>query len=347
MTASRAPEHGHINGRSGLWHRLRHAFTPHSHDAGAGFDSALESSEKGVFAVKVSLAALMVTALVQLGLVWLTGSTALLADTIHNFSDALTSVPLWIAFVIGRRAATRRYTYGYGRAEDLAGLFVVAMIALSALLVGWESVQRLFQPTEVTNVWLLAAAGVVGFLGNELVAVYRIRVGREIGSQALVADGLHARTDGLTSLAVVVAAAGVWLGFPLADPLVGLAITVAILWILRDAARAVFRRLMDAVDPALVEDIEGVAARVEGVIEVEKVRVRWNGHRLIGSLDLVVDCQLTVAQGHDIAEDVRHALFHEVGRLDTVIVHLDPCEHEGSDHHAGTRPHDETLTPLG
>jgi cation diffusion facilitator family transporter len=341
----REPEHDH--GRTGLWHRLRHTFTPHGHDPGAGFDSALESSEKGVFAVKVSLAALMVTALVQLALVWLTGSTALLADTIHNFSDALTSVPLWIAFVIGRRAANRRYTYGYGRAEDLAGLFVVAMIALSALLVGWESVQRLLAPAEVTNVGLLAAAGVVGFLGNELVALYRIRVGREIGSQALVADGLHARTDGLTSLAVVVAAVGVWLGFPLADPLIGLVITVAILWILRDAARAVFRRLLDAVDPALVDEIEVVAGQVEGVIEVEKVRVRWNGHRLIGSLDLVVDCRLTVAQGHDIAENVRHALFHQVGRLDTVIVHLDPCEHEGSDHHAETRSHDETLTPLG
>ena len=339
-------DHDHDPDESGLRGWLRHAFTPHSHDPGAGFDSALESSAKGVFAVKVSLAALMITALVQLGLVWLTGSTALLADTIHNFSDALTSVPLWIAFVIGRRAANRRYTYGYGRAEDLAGLFVVTMIALSAVLVGWESVQRLFEPAEISSLWLVAAAGVVGFAGNELVAIYRIRVGNEIGSQALIADGLHARTDGLTSIAVVVAAAGVWLGFPLADPLIGLVITAVILWILRDAARAVFRRLMDAVDPTLVGDIERVAAGVEGVIEVEKVRVRWMGHRLIASADLVVDCQLTVAQGHDIAEAVRHALFHEVRGLDTVIVHLDPCEHEGSDHHAETRSHDETLAPL-
>jgi cation diffusion facilitator family transporter len=219
------------------------------------------------------------------------------------------------------------------------------MIAFSAVLVGWESLQRLFEPAEVSNVGLLAAAGVVGFMGNELVAIYRIRVGNEIGSQALIADGLHARTDGLTSIGVVIAAVGVWLGFPLADPIIGLVITVAILWILRDAARSVFRRLMDAVDPKLVDDIEHVAADVDGVMEVEKVRVRWNGHRLIGSIDLVVDCQSTVAQGHDVAERVRHALFHKVGRLNTVIVHLDPCEHGDSDHHAETRSHDETLAP--
>ena len=337
-------DHDHDD-EAGILGRLRHLLTPHSHDPAAGLDSALESSAKGIFAVKVSLVALMVPAILQSLIVVVTGSTALLADTIHNFSDALTSVPLWIAFVIGRRAANRRYTYGYGRAEDLAGLFVVAMIACSALLVGWESIQRLFEPAEITNLWLVGLAGVVGFIGNELVAIYRIRIGSEIGSQALIADGLHARTDGLTSIAVVIAAVGVWLGFPLADPVIGLIITAAILWILKDAARAVFRRLMDAVDPDLVADIERVAAGVEGVIEVETVRVRWMGHRLIASADLVVNCQLTVAEGHDIAEEVRHALFHEVRGLDTVIVHLDPCEHGDSDHHADTRFHDETLTP--
>lgn len=344
-TAPSTPDQGHEHHGSAIRGWLRHAFTPHSHDPGAGFDSALESSQKGIFAVKVSLAALMLTAVAQLVLVWLTSSTALLADTIHNFSDALTSVPLWIAFVIGRRAASPTHTYGYGRAEDLAGLFVVGMIAFSAVLVGWESIQRLFDPAEVSNLGLLAAAGVVGFVGNELVAIYRIRVGRAIGSQALVADGLHARTDGLTSIAVVIAAAGVWLGFPLADPIVGLGITLAILWILRDAARSVFRRLMDAVDPDLVADIERVTAGVEGVKEVETVRVRWVGHRLRASVVLVVDCQQSVSDGHHIAEHVRHALFHEVGRLDTVLVHVDPCDCGATDAHAHTRSHDETLPP--
>jgi len=336
--------HEHLD-ESGLRGRLRHFFTPHSHDPASSFDSALESSQKGIRAVKISLVVLLVTAVLQLLIVFQTGSTALLADTIHNFSDALTSVPLWIAFMVGRRAANRRYNYGYGRAEDLAGLFIVVMIALSAVLVGWESIQRLFDPAEISDLWLVGLAGIVGFIGNELVAIYRIRVGHEIGSQALVADGLHARTDGITSIAVLVAAVGVALGFPLADPIIGLIITAAILWILKDAVRSVFRRLMDAVDPELVADIERVAAGVDGVIEVESVRVRWMGHRLIASTNLVVDCQLTVAAGHDIAERVRHELFHEVRGLDTILVHLDPCEHGDSDHHAETRPHDETLTP--
>jgi divalent metal cation (Fe/Co/Zn/Cd) transporter len=115
---------------------LSSLFRPHSHDAADSVDAALESSEQGIRAVKISLVALGVTALAQAVVVVVTGSVALLADTIHNFSDALTAIPLWIAFVIGRRPATRRYTYGYGRAEDLAGVFIVAMIALSAVVAG-------------------------------------------------------------------------------------------------------------------------------------------------------------------------------------------------------------------
>ena len=208
-----------------------------------------------------------------------TGSVALLADTIHNFSDALTAIPLWIAFVLGRRAATRRYTYGYGRAEDLAGVFIVAMIALSAVVAGYESIRRLINPEPITHIGVLIAAGLIGFVGNELVAVYRIRVGRRIGSAALVADGLHARTDGFTSLAVVAGALGVLAGFPLADPLVGLVITVAILVVLRSAARDIYRRLMDAVDPELVDTAEAALRDTPGVHDVESLRLRWIGHR--------------------------------------------------------------------
>lgn len=330
-------EHEHDHGLRGF---LRELYRPHSHDVSGSVDSALESSTKGIRTVKISLAALLATALLQVLLVLVTGSTALLADTIHNFSDALTSIPLWVAFVVGRRAANRRYTYGYHRAEDLAGLFIVAMIAFSALLVGWESIQRLIDPRPIENLGLVAAAGIIGFLGNELVAIYRIRVGREIGSAALVADGLHARTDGITSLAVLVAAVGVALGFPVADPLVGLAITVLILFILRDATRSVFMRLMDAVDPDLVDQVEGVAGRTDGVALVESVRIRWMGHRLEASLNVVVECGLTVAEGHAIAENVRHALFHEIRGLDYIVVHVDPCEHGDDDHHAMTRDHD-------
>ena len=164
--------HGHGDGHGhGLWGRLRSVLRPHSHDAVDSVDAALEASAEGIRAVRISLVALLVTAVLQALVVLATGSVALLADTIHNFSDALTAVPLWIAFVLGRRPASRRYTYGYGRAEDLAGVFIVAMIALSATMSGYESVRRLIEPEPVTNIGVLIAAGMVGFAGNELVAV--------------------------------------------------------------------------------------------------------------------------------------------------------------------------------
>src|SRR5262249_46233929 len=156
---------------------------------------------EGIRALKVSLAGLAVTAILQVVVVMVSGSVALMADTIHNFADALTAVPLAIAFSLGRRKPNKRYTYGYGRAEDLAGVFIVFMIALSAVIAAWEAIRRLVNPEDVHHVGWVIAAGLIGFAGNELVAVYRIRVGRDIGSAALVADGLHARTDGLTSLA--------------------------------------------------------------------------------------------------------------------------------------------------
>lgn len=236
-------DHDHQH-RAGLRGMLAEIVTPHSHDAADSIDDALSASAAGTRAVKISLVALLVTAAFQVAIVVVSGSVALAADTIHNFSDALTAVPLWIAFALGTRAATRRYTYGFGRAEDLAGLFVVSMIALSAAVAGYEAVMRLIHPMQIAQLGWVATAGVVGFLGNELVALYRIRVGRRIGSAALVADGLHARTDGFTSLAVVLGAAGVALGYPLADPVIGLVITVAILAVLRTAVRDVFRRLM-------------------------------------------------------------------------------------------------------
>ncbi|MDQ0381521.1 cation diffusion facilitator family transporter [Amycolatopsis thermophila] len=184
---------------------------PHSHDSADRFDSALETSKRGMRTLVWSFLALFVTAIAQLVIVLFTGSVALLGDTIHNFADALTALPVGIAFALGRRAASRRFTYGLGRAEDLAGVVVVVIIALSAALAGYEAVERLIDPQPVTGLWVVAAAGVIGFLGNELVARWRITVGGQIGSAALVADGLHARADGFTSLAVVL---GGGLGFP-------------------------------------------------------------------------------------------------------------------------------------
>ena len=268
-------EHVHATGFKG-W--LRELFVPHSHDSADAIDTALESSSQGIRAVKISLLGLGATSLFQLAIVLISGSVALLADTVHNFSDALTAVPLWIAFLLGRRAATRTYTYGFGRAEDIAGLFIVAMIALSAVVAAVESILRFFDPQPVQNLGWVLAAGLVGFAGNELVAVYRIRVGRKIGSAALVADGIHARTDGFTSLAVVAGVIGVWLGFPLADPIVGVLISAAIAVLLWGTVRDIGRRLMDGVDPALTDELtallDGLAPRGTSS------RLRWSGHQL-------------------------------------------------------------------
>src|SRR3984885_5488790 len=299
-THVRVDTHDHPRGLRGA---ITEVFAPHSHDAADSIDDALESSAAGIRAVKVSLAVLGLTAAAQIVVVIVSGSVALAADTIHNFSDALTAVPLWIAFALATKAATRRYTYGFGRVEDLAGLFVVAMIALSAIIAGYESVRRLIHPVAIQHVGWVAAAGLVGFIGNELVAIYRIRVGRQIGSAALVADGLHARTDGFTSLAVLLGAIGVALGWQLADPLVGLVITVLILGVVRNAARDIYRRLMDAVDPTLVDHLTDVLNAVDGIEAVERVRIRWIGHRIHADAELDVDPTVSVTEAPRIAHD--------------------------------------------
>jgi len=329
-------DHQHPSGIKGFVLSL---FRPHSHDAADSVDSALEASTDGIRAVKLSLVALGVTAVAQLIVVLITGSVALLADTIHNFSDALTAIPLWVAFVLSRRAANRRYTYGYGRAEDLAGVFIVAMIALSSMLAAYESIRRLINPQPISHAWVVVVAGLIGFAGNELVAVYRIRVGSKIGSAALVADGLHARTDGFTSLAVVLGAIGVMAGFPPADPIIGLLITVAIVAVLRGAARDIYRRLMDAVDPDLVGAAEAAVRDVPGVCSVESVRLRWIGHRMRAEITLTVDDALNVVEAHAIADQAQHQLIHRVPRLDDATVHVNPAALPGVDHHAATAHH--------
>lgn len=318
-------DHPHPSSRTGkIRHGLSEFFGMHSHDHAESLDDALESSETGIRALKISFGVLMATAVVQAAIVWFTGSVALLADTIHNFSDALTAVPLFIAFRLGRRAPTRRYTYGYKRAEDLAGLFVVLMILLSAILAIWESVDRLFNPREIRYVEVLFAAGVIGFLGNELVALYRIRVGRQIGSAALVADGYHARVDGLTSLAVAAGAIFVWFGYETADPIVGIGVGILILRVLWSALKEIYGRIMDAVDPELVSRIEQSARSVPGVGEVTGCRLRWMGHRLHTDLSISVDGSMSVADGHALGEQVKLRVCRDVKFLESALVHLDP-----------------------
>ncbi|HET9732862.1 MAG TPA: cation diffusion facilitator family transporter [Acidimicrobiales bacterium] len=314
----------------------------HSHDAADRVDAALENSEHLGRVLLVSFLGLAVTAALEGVVTSLSGSVALLGDSLHNAADALTAVPLWVAFSLGRRSANRRYTYGYGRAEDLAGIAIVAAMAASTAAALWESVQHLIHPSAVSHLPAVMAAAAIGVVGNEAVAAYRVRVGKRIGSAALIADGYHARSDGLTSLAVLAGAAAVAVGWRRADPIVGLMVSGAILVVLRTAARDIYHRLMDAVDPALVGQVEEVLAAVPGVASVADVRVRWVGHRLLAEASVEVDGTITVAAGHDLLETAHHALLHDVPQLFAAVLHADPA---GAGDAHGVTAHHRTPTP--
>jgi cation diffusion facilitator family transporter len=315
--------------------RVRHAIRPHSHDQGT--DAALEASADGWRTLWISLAGLAVTAGAQAAVVVLSGSVALLGDTLHNAADALTAVPLGVAFMLGRRRPNRRYTYGYGRAEDLAGIAIVAVIAVSCAVAAFAAVQRLLHPRPVTHLAAVAIAAALGFAGNELVARYRIRTGRRIGSAALVADGLHARADGFTSLAVLAGTGGLALGWTWADPVVGLAITVTILAVGGQAARDVGRRLMDSVDPALTAVAEATLRATPGVLGAGPVRLRWVGRRLRAECAIGVDPRSSVVDAHAVAVSAEHRLIHAIPHLAGALVHADPLD--DADHHAPLADH--------
>lgn len=286
----------------------------------------------------ISLAILLITAGIQGLVVVASGSVALLGDTLHNAADALTAVPLWLAFRLGRRPPTRRFTYGFGKTEDVAGVVVLALIFGSAAFAGYEAIDRLMHPQKITHLGFVMVAAVVGAVGNEVVAQYRIRVGRRIGSAALEADGIHARTDGVTSLLVLIGAIAVALGAQWADPVVGLVITAAILIVGYQAALSVGQRLLDAVDPAIVARIEATVAAVDGVVAVTKVRARWVGHRLLAQVRLSVDGALSVTKAHEVAELAQHELLHHISNLSDAIIHVDPAA-VGFDPHAATSHH--------
>lgn len=319
--------HDHEHGAS-LWARVQHGvsgmFGGHSHDSADQVDQVLEADADGRRALLISLVLLALTAVLQGVVVVFTGSVALLGDTLHNVADALTALPLLLAFRLARRPPTKRYTYGYGRAEDLAGVFVIAMITLSSVLAAYEAIDRLIHPRDVHHLWAVALAAVIGFLGNEVVAQYRIRVGRRIGSAALVADGLHARTDGFTSLAVLLGAGGVALGWRQADPIIGLLITAAILGVLRSAVKQVGARLMDAVDPELVDQAIAAVSSVSGITAVRELRIRWIGHTLRAEVDAAVDPSLTLIAAHDLAHHAEEHLLQDLPRLTGATVHTSP-----------------------
>lgn len=318
-------------------HRLSHLVS-HDHDHGGGHgESVLDSGEIGIRATKVSLVALGVTAALQAIVVVFSGSVALLSDTLHNVADAATAIPLWIAFAVGRRRPTRGYTYGFGRFEDVAGLLIVVAIGASAALIIWESVGRLIEPRLVDHIPWVIAAGLIGAAGNEFVARYRIKVGREIGSEALVSDGQHARSDALTSLAVVVAGIGAAFGAAWVDPVAGIIVAGAMLWLLARTARRMSRRLLDGVEPAIVDDVEESVRGVAGVRDITDLRVRWHGHQLSVAVSISVDPDLTVSEGHDTAHEVEHALHHRFTFPVQAIVHVEPFgqseAHDTTAHH--------------
>ena len=321
-THTHAPEKGVVGWLKNLFH-----VGGHSHDTDGSLirDAAFNSNQLGIRTVWIALFILSVTAVLQVGIVAISGSVALLSDTAHNIGDSINSIPLLIAFYLARRAATRRYTYGFGRAEDVAGIFIVLSIVVSAGIVFWESFQKLFNSQPLQNIPWVVAAAIIGFIGNELVALLQIRVGRQIGSEAMVVDGLHARTDGLTSLAVLIAAAGSVIGLPILDPIVGLVIGVIILFIARGAVKAIWYRLMDAVDPTLVTQIEHYATETEGVKQVVRLRLRWVGHQLFGEILVVVDEQASLAEAQAIRQQMIERLCQAVPALAELTIEIAPA----------------------
>jgi len=345
-------DHDHASGPLGFIQSWLH-MGDHTHSHGAQeliADPAFMNNRKAIRTVWIALGLLGLTTLAQVVIYLLSGSVALLADTVHNLGDALNSAPLLIAFYLARRAPNRRYTYGFHRAEDVAGVFIVLSIAISAALIFWESYQKFVDPEPIRNLTWVAAAALIGFVGNEGVALLQIRVGRAIGSAAMVTDGLHARTDGLTSLAVLVAAGGAWLGFPLADPLIGLLIGVAVLFITRDAMVSIWFRLMDAIEPENYDAAEEAAQQQVDAFadlrEIRRLRMRWMGNRLFADLHIAVTPELSTAESHALAEQVRHALFHELTLLSEVVVHVEPWSADPDEHHQITAHHEATPRPL-
>jgi cation diffusion facilitator family transporter len=337
-------EHSH----NGVWGWISTIFHLHGHSHQQNrimADKAVVTNE-GIRTVWIALAALVVTSVIQIIIFWMSGSVALLADTIHNIGDGLNSIPLLIAFYLARRAATRRYTYGFGRAEDVAGILIVLSIAISAAVIFWESFQKLLNPQPLTQLGWLSLAAVVGFIGNEVVAMFQINVGRRIGSAAMVADGMHARTDGLTSLAVLIAVAGSWLGYPIVDPIIGILIGIAILFITWDATKTMWYRLMDAIEPEYLQSAEEVTSRQTEIKEVRWLRMRWLGHRLHADIGIAVDPQLTTVESHHIAEHLRHDLYHSLPYLSEIMVHVDPWSAQPEEHHQLTAHHEEPVAEV-
>lgn len=317
-------DHSHGGGVFGWIATVMH-WHGHEHEEEDLTGDPAFATDEGIRTVWIALGALAVTTVLQFIIVWFSGSVALLADTVHNLGDMLNSVPLLIAFYLARRVANRRYTYGYGRAEDVAGILIVFSIIFSAGYIFWESFRKLLDPQPIEQLPWVAAAAIVGFLGNEVVAWFQIRAGNRIGSASLIADGLHARIDGLTSLVVLVAVAGSALGFPIVDPLVGILIGVTIVFIAKDATVRIWHRLMDAVDPGVVDEIEHLTGHVAGVERVASVRARWVGHELHAEIQVELSGAPSLVEAQRTVEETRRSLVKGIRHLSVVTIEAVPA----------------------
>ncbi|MHC4522236.1 MAG: cation diffusion facilitator family transporter [Planctomycetota bacterium] len=295
-------------------------------------DPTILTTARGIWAIKWSFIILFATSMFQIVVVFFSGSVALLADTVHNLGDAVTTLPLWITFRLARWEPNNRFTYGYGRVEDLAGIVIVVAILFSAFVAGYESINRIFHLRAVEYLWAVAIAAAIGFIGNEAVARFRIKAGKEISSAVLVADGYHARVDGLASLAVLIGATGVWIGYPLADPVVGLFIVAVIFRIAWDSGKTVITRLIDGVDPEVIEEVRYAAGLTPEVHDVTEVRVRWLGHRLHAEVSVAVNPEHTVEKGHEIANAAQRQLLRRLNYLSDATIHVDPVGCSGEEH---------------
>lgn len=331
-------EHEHSDHEHGssdsVWATIASAFHlpghSHSHATPAATD-ALFTSKLGIRALNLSLFLLGATTAFQLFIYLASGSVALLADTVHNFGDTLNSVPLLISLYLGRRLATTRYTHGFGRAEDVAGLFIVASIAFSAGYILLESFQKFINPQSILNPGWVAAAAIIGFLGNEAVAIIEISVGRRIGSEAMVIDGRHARVDGLTSLAVLPAVIGSIWGVTILDPIFALLIGIAILFITRDASVGMWHRLMDAVDPELTERAQPSLGSNENVVNVNKLRLRWIGHFLTIEAQLTLRDGMTFESAQQTIKNLKNQLAQDFQNLGEVTLEIAYVQQRFSD----------------
>lgn len=273
----------------------------------------------------VSSLVLGLVAALELVTAAVSSSAAVLADGLHNLGDVSTTLALAAAFLLSRRAPSRRFPYGYHRGEDLAGLLVLLLIIASALASGAASIEHLLHRQPPTHLGAALVAALVGLAGNEAVARYKTTAGRRIGSVALVADGQHSRIDGLASLGAAVGVGGAMLGWPLLDPLAGLGITVVIAVVAWDTAKNVTGRLLDEADASLLATLREVAGAVPGVLAVTETRARWAGRRVYAELTLELAPTETLGVAHTVGEEVRHRLYHRMESLADVIVHLDPA----------------------